>query len=96
MGSVWLPPPEPKGLKDDAQLLRQWKKDQRALDAQTDRIVGLLTVSWMCSLALPSRTHRSAAVLDARWHRYLFRRHVNNVLGWTTQREKGDPKGFSD
>lgn len=81
MGSVWLPPPASKGLKDKAGVLRQWAKERGASDAKARKIVGLLTVRWMWDLPLPPHTHRLAVVFDVRWYRYLFRRHIKHVLG---------------
>lgn len=77
-------------------MLYNWAKDRGASQPQCDRIVGLLTVDWMCNLPLPPRTRRSVGVTDTHWHRFLFRRHVQHILGWTQRLPEGDPAGFSD
>ena len=50
----------------------------------------------MCSLPRPPRTRRKEGVSDLQWHRFLFRRHVQRILGWKERLAEGDPAGFSD
>ena len=76
-----LPPRAPIGLEDEARILYKWAMDRGATSGQCDRIVGLLTVQWMCSLPRPPRTHRKEGVSGPLWHRFLFRRHVQRILG---------------
>jgi hypothetical protein len=52
-------------------------------------------VRWLCSLPLPRNTFRLPGISKARWHRYLFRRHVKDILRWTVRLNEGDPAGFS-
>jgi hypothetical protein len=35
-------------------------------------------------------------LLNARWHRFLFKRHVKDILYWMMRLKEGDPEGFSE
>lgn len=61
---------------------------------QAQRIVALLNVDHLCSISRPPRTYRKPTTLDYLWRRFLFRRHVQHILNWTTRREESDPEGF--
>ena len=91
-----LPPRAPSGLEDESVILYNWAMDRGATRGQCDRIVGLLSVQWMCSMPRPPRTRRKEGVCDSQWHRFLFRRHVQRILGWKERLAEGDPAGFSD
>jgi hypothetical protein len=93
----WTRPPRaPTGLEDESRILYNWAADRGATSGQCDRIVGLLSVQWMCSLPRPPRTRRKEGVSDPHWHRFLFRRHVQRILGWKERLPEGDLAGFSD
>lgn len=49
-----------------------------------------------CCRYLAPRTHRSSGVTDTHWHCFLFRRHVQHILGWTHRLSEGDPAGFNN
>ena len=91
-----LPPRAPSGLEDESSILYKWARERGATTGQCDRIVGLLSVEWMCSLPRPPRTRRKEGVSDQVWHRFLFRRHVQRILGWKERLAEGDPAGFSN
>jgi hypothetical protein len=93
----WTSPPgAPIGLEEEGRILYNWAADRGATRGQCDRIVGLLSVEWMCDLPRPPRTRRKEGVSDSHWHRFLFRRHVQRILGWKERLPEGDPAGFSD
>lgn len=90
-----IPPRAPASLQKEADVLQNWAIDRGATTKQCNRIVGLLSVEWMCRLPLPPRTHRSKGVTNTHWHRFLFRRHIQHILGWKHRLSEGDPAGFS-
>lgn len=73
-----------------------WAESLGASPAKCGRVVGLLNVRWLCFLPLPSNTFRVAGISEARWHRYLFQRHVKDILNWRERLNEGNPEGFSD
>ena len=89
------PPPAPAGFEAEGQVVYSWARDRGASELVARRIVGLLTIPWLCDLPRPPRTHRSSGRSSAQWFRYLFRRHCGRLLGWTDRIEEGDPAGFS-
>lgn len=81
-------------LQEAAQVLQDWATLRGASSRQTQRILALLNVDWMRSIPLPPRTYRKVGTPDHLWHRFLFRRHVQHILKWTTRRGESDPTGF--
>lgn len=71
-----------------------WANLRGASNRQVAQIVALPGVESMRSLPLPPRTHRKAGTPDYLWLRFLFRRHIQHILHWTTRREESDPHGF--
>lgn len=96
MSSARVPPPASAGLKVEAELLYSWARSRGASHLTASRIVGLLSVRWLCAFPTPPRTHRGRGKTEAQWHRYLFRRHCGKLLGWTERLDEGNPEGFSD
>jgi hypothetical protein len=93
----WMcPPVAPKGLEAEGQDLYCWAESLGASTTKCRRIVGLLNVRWMCSLPLPRNTYKVAGISEAHWQRFLFRRHVKDILYWTIRLKEGDPVGFSE
>jgi hypothetical protein len=90
-----LTPPSPPPLHEPITVLSEWCTEQKASHSQTRRILALLSLEHMLSLPLPPRTARSAEVADCHWHRFLFRRHLQSILRWTTRRAEGASDGFS-
>ena len=87
-------PSAPSHLQSEANVLRTWLNLHGANQRQAECILGLLDVEYMLSIPLPPRTHRKPGTADYRWLRFLFRRHIQHILGWTTQCEESDPDGF--
>lgn len=81
---------------DPISLFIEWCGEQKASHSQTQRIVALLSLEYMLSLLLSPRTARSIGIADFIWHRFLFRRHLQNILRWTTRRPEGASDGFSE
>jgi hypothetical protein len=89
----------PTALKEfevEVEDLYSWAASLGASPTKYERIVALLNVRWLCSLPLPRNTFRVAGISEARWHRYLFRRHVKDILSWRERLAEGNPEGFSD
>lgn len=84
----------PSRVQVDAEILQNWAILRGASARQAERIVALLSVEFMCALPLPPRTYRKPGIASHLWLRYLFRRHVQAILKWTTRREETDPTGF--
>lgn len=74
--------------------MRTWAFRCGATSRQVLRILALLNLEWMCVIPLPPRTYRKPGTLEHQWNRYLFRRHIQHILHWTTRREESDPEGF--
>jgi hypothetical protein len=89
-------PPVPTKFQVEGEFLYRWATARGATNAKAERICGLLNLWWMLRLPLPLHTHRQAGTPDYRWHRYLFRRHIQHILQWTTRREEYDPSGFGE
>jgi hypothetical protein len=88
------PPPAPRGLQAKGDDLYSWAESLDASAAKCRRIVGLTNVRWLCALPLLRNMHRVPGIIEARWHRYLFQRHVKDILYWSMRLKKGDPAGF--
>lgn len=94
--STAIVPPCPTDLLEEGSILYQWAVRRSANPRQANHIVGLLDLRWMCKLPCPPRTWRRPGVEDYVWHRYLFRRHIQHILGWTQRREESDLTGFAE
>ena len=51
-----LPPGALIGLEEKGPILYNWARDRGATNRQSDRIVGVFSVHWMCNLPHPPRT----------------------------------------
>ena len=49
----------------------------------------------MLALPIPPRTWSRTGEGDAEWLRFLFRKHVQCLFGWTECREEGSPHSFT-
>jgi hypothetical protein len=89
-------PATPTHLEAEGRVFHSWAIEQGATERKVERVVGFLNKHWMLQQLLPPNTWRKPGEPEFRWLRYLFRRHLQHILGWTYRREERDRKGFGD
>lgn len=94
----WPTPPQaPLHLVAANTILIQWARSRGARGRQLELLSGLLDRDYLLSLPLPPEAvgfddHNR---IENQQLRYLFRRHVATILGWTKRRVEGARYGFS-
>lgn len=79
-----------------AQELDVWLRGLGLEGRRVDIVVGLLDRGYLLSIPLPvgAKGFDDLGAVGGNQLRYLFRRHVATLLGWTFRRSEGTPDGF--
>lgn len=96
MVAAWIEERRASHEKEFRECLADWiLREQKQTQSTVDSCLLLLDDSYLLSLPLPPRVVLPA-VPGPRNLRFLFRRQIASLLGWTERRDEGDHHGFSD